>query len=226
MKKFFVVLCSGVMMFALTGLADAGSLSGKISYKGKVRAPKKIKITKDPNVCGTKGELIVEKLLVSNGGLMNVVLQIEAEGEGDAADVEIDQNNCSFQPHVSLIRAGAKVLLNNKDGLTHNIHSFADENEAVNFAQPGDDKTHVLPEEAVEFAEIYPVKCDIHEWMNGYFAVVETPFAAISAKGGTYKIANIPDGSYTLKIWHETAGESEKEITINGDTTLDFALSK
>ncbi len=224
MRKFFVVLCSGVMMFALTGLADAGSLSGKIGYTGKVRTPKKIKITKDPNVCGTKGLLIIEKLLVNSGGLQNVVLQIEAEGGEDPGTVDIDQNNCSFQPHVSLIRVGAKVTLNNKDGLTHNIHSFADENEAVNFAQPGTDLHHVLPEEAYEVAEIYPVKCDIHEWMNGYFAVVETAFAAVSAKDGIYKIANIPDGTYTLKIWHETAGSKEIEVTVKGDSTFNFDL--
>ena len=225
MKKFFVVFCSGVMMLALTGLADAGSISGKVKFAGKAKTPKKVKITKDPKVCGTKGELIVEKLLVSDGGLQYAVLQIEGEA-GDAPAVEADQNNCSFQPHVSLIHAGAKVTLNNKDGLTHNIHSFADENEAVNFAQPGDDLAHVLPEEAVEVAEIYPVKCDIHEWMNGYFAVVETPYAAISGKDGSYKIANIPDGSYTINIWHETLGESEHEVTVAGDTTLDIELSK
>ncbi len=225
MKKFFAVLCSGVLMLALTGLADAGSISGKVKYAGKARDPKKIKITKDPNVCGTKGELIVEKLLVSDGGLQYAVLQIEGESE-DAAAVEVDQNNCSFQPHVSLIQVGAKVTLNNKDGLTHNIHTFADENEAVNFAQPGYDKAHILPEEAVEVGEIYPVKCDIHEWMNGYFAVVETPFAAISGKDGSYKIANIPDGSYTIQIWHESLGTSEKEVTVKGDTTLDIELSK
>ncbi|HJP18960.1 MAG TPA: hypothetical protein QF468_09930, partial [Nitrospinota bacterium] len=127
MKKFFTVLCSVVMMFALSGLANAGSISGKVKFAGKAKAPKKIKITKDPKVCGTKGDLVVEKLLVSDGGLQYAVLQIEGEAE-DAPAVSADQNNCSFQPHVSLIQAGAKVTLNNKDGLTHNIHSFADEN--------------------------------------------------------------------------------------------------
>lgn len=223
MKKFFVLCCAGVMMFVLSGSADAGSLSGKISYKGKAKAPKKIKITKDQNICGTKGELIVEKLLVDNGGLMNVILQL-GEGDVTAGTITVDQNNCSFQPHVSIIPAGSKVKLNNKDGILHNFHSFPDENEPLNFAQPGTQKTKTISEDAFEVAEIFPIKCDVHEWMNGIFAVVETPYAAISEKGGAYKIANIPDGSYTLKIWHEKLGSKEKEVTIKGDTKLDIEM--
>ncbi len=225
MKKFFVLACAGIMMFTLTGLADAGSLSGKISYKGKARAPKKIKITKDPNVCGTKGELIVEKLLVNGGGLANVILQM-GEGDVTAGTIEVTQENCRFDKHVTIIPSGSKVKLNNKDGILHNFHSFPDENEAQNFAQPGTQKSKTLSEDAFEVSEIFPVKCDVHEWMNGIFAVVETPHAAISGKDGSFKIANIPDGSYTLKIWHEAIGEKEQDVTIKGDTKLNIALSK
>lgn len=225
MKKFFVLFCSGIIIFGLTGLADAGSLSGKIIFKGKARAPKKIKITKDQNICGTKGELFVEKLLVSNGGLANVVIQL-GEGDVGGGTVQVNQNNCSFQPHVSIIPVGSKVALNNRDGILHNFHSFPDENEALNFAQPGTQKVKTLSEDAFEVAEIFPIKCDVHEWMNGIFAVVETPYVTISAKGGSYKIAGIPDGSYTLKVWHESIGAKELEVKISGDTKLDITLKK
>lgn len=224
MKKFFLTFCSGIMVFALIGSADAGSISGKVTYKGKAKAQKKIKITKDQNVCGTKGELLTEVFVISNGGLANVVLQIEAEGEVTPVTVKVKQENCQFGPHVSIIPAGSKVQLNNNDGILHNFHSFPDENEALNFAQPGSQKVKTLSEDAFEVAEIFPVKCDVHEWMNGYFIVVESPYAAISEVGGSYKIANIPDGTYTIKIWHEKLGESEKEVTVKGDTKLDITL--
>ena len=41
MKKFFVVFCSGVMVLALTGLTDAGSISGKVKFAGKAKTPKR-----------------------------------------------------------------------------------------------------------------------------------------------------------------------------------------
>lgn len=225
MKRIFVLFFLVVTMFVFAISANAGSLSGKITYKGKVRAPKKIKITKDLNVCGTKGQLMEEKLLVNDGGLANVIIQL-GEGDVNTDTVLVDQNNCSFQPHVSIIPIGSKVQLNNKDGILHNFHSFPDENEALNFAQPGTQKVKTLSEDAFEVGEIFPIKCDVHEWMNGIFAVVETPYATISVKGGSYKIANIPDGAYTVKIWHEYTGEKEKEVTISGDTKLDITLSK
>ncbi len=223
MKKFCILFLSGLMIFALSNMANAGSLSGKVKGSGGAGAP--INVTVNPELCGTKGPLLEEKLVISDGGVENTVLYIPSEdAEVEPKVVEFHQDKCRFEPHATIITQGSQVKLFNDDGILHNFHSFPEENEGINTAHPADQATKMLPVEAAEEPEIYKVKCDVHSWMEGVFAVMATPYAAISGKGGAYKISGLDDGEYTLKVWHESKGAKDITVTIAGDTTLDIDL--
>jgi hypothetical protein len=64
--------------------------------------------------------------------------------------------------------------------------------------------------------------------MEAYVVVVETPYFAVSAKNGTYEIKNVPQGTYTLKIWHERLKGTSVNIKVpeNGSVIADFELTK
>ena len=68
------------------------------------------------------------------------------------------------------------------------------------------------------------VKCDIHPWMNAYVAVVEHPYFAVTGEDGSFKLENLPPGSYTIEAWHENYEVMEQTITIgdNESKTLEF----
>jgi len=46
---------------------------------------------------------------------------------------------------------------------------------------------------------------------------VDSPYFAISGKDGTFKIANVPPGKYTLEAAHRKAGVSTQEIEVKAD---------
>lgn len=68
--------------------------------------------------------------------------------------------------------------------------------------------------------------CNVHPEMAGYVIVAPTPYYATTDKGGNYKIDNVPDGQYNVVAWHEGAKTSTKAVTVAGDTKADLTVSK
>ncbi len=64
--------------------------------------------------------------------------------------------------------------------------------------------------------------CNIHDWMNGYIRVVDTPYAAKTDHNGYARIAAVPYGSYGLTIWHPRArlpnGEMKRKLAVNNSS--------
>jgi hypothetical protein len=50
--------------------------------------------------------------------------------------------------------------------------------------------------------------------MRGYIYVFGHPFFALTDDNGAFTIANIPEGRYTLKAWHEEAGVRSQEVLV------------
>ena len=48
------------------------------------------------------------------------------------------------------------------------------------------------------------MKCNVHPWMHGYFAVLKTSHYAISSEMAVSRCLNLPAGKYTITAWHET----------------------
>ena len=58
--------------------------------------------------------------------------------------------------------------------------------------------------------------------MEAYVVAVPTPYFAEVHGDGTFRIADVPDGSYTVKLWHLRAKTQEKPVKVAGPTELDF----
>jgi hypothetical protein len=41
----------------------------------------------------------------------------------------------------------------------------------------------------------------------------------VTGAGGTFSLANLPPGKYTITAWHESYGEQSREVTISGSET-------
>ena len=48
----------------------------------------------------------------------------------------------------------------------------------------------------------------------------------VTDDSGNYKIKDVPDGGYTLVVWHEGAKNQSKPVTVAGDGKADFTLTK
>jgi len=214
------------LVFTSVNAGAAGTITGVISAKSGGK-PAKIKITKDKGVCG-KTPKFKENLLVSkSGGLMAAVVEIIGAGKVKPTTVNIAQDGCQFKPHVTTIAAGSTIKINNKDGLTHNFHSFGFENDPVNFSQPGDMKVKKIKGENWEIPEVVQIKCDIHEWMEGWVVISESPAIAITDANGSFTISNVKPGKYKIKVWHGSLGEKTLDIVVkDGGNTFNLAMKK
>ena len=161
-------------------------------------------------------------LVNDQGGVQNAFVWIEdgwqqwtlpAVPEGA---VDIDQRQCIYSPHVTGVRVGQTVRYLNSDALPHNVRTLSESNSTFNEmmlqgAEPVE-KVFRRPEVMVQ------AKCDIHPWMAGYVGVVPHPWFATTADDGSFVIADVPPGTYTLNVWHEELGQLSQSITIGAAT--------
>jgi hypothetical protein len=70
---------------------------------------------------------------------------------------------------------------------------------------------------------VVPLLCNVHPEMSGYVIVSPTPYYAVADASGTFKIADVPDGSYTA---HGLARRHEDPIQagdcLRAKATSDF----
>jgi hypothetical protein len=137
----------------------------------------------------------------------------------------LDQVNCRFDPRVVGIQIRQPLRIRSSDATPHNVQYQPRQNRRTNFAL-----TTAGAERTVRFEhhEIFRAKCDVHPWMTAYIGVFENPFFAATGEDGTFEIAGIPAGQYTLVAWHEKYGELEQPLVIEGrePVELDFVYAE
>jgi len=237
MKKEFwlVFLLAAVLvlpvanLFAYEGgsVSNGGTISGAVKFKGTAPKAKKLRITKDKKVCD-KTPKTDPSLIVSGGKVVNAVVSLTDIKKGKKMNpnkVTLDQNGCEYQPHVLAFLAGSTVEILNPDKILHNIHSYSKANKPFNRAQPKFKKKLTVK---FNKPEVVSVKCDVHSWMNGWFFVAGNPYYSVTNDQGAFKLSDVPPGTYTLEVWHETLGKQSKKVTVGSkqDVKVTFELSK
>ncbi len=238
MKQFFVggwmaavltsavSLCFGVVS-PLLAASSGGTITGRVALVGDVPAPKKIKVTKDKEKCGA--EVAVEELVVAaDGGILNAVVSVaglKGRPPKTASPVTVDQKDCVFRPHVTIVGVGETLDILNSDGVLHNFHTHSSKNSPMNRAQPGFRKKM---SETFKQAETMKVTCDAHPWMTGWLVVTDHPYIDTTNASGVFKIADLPAGNHSIEVWHETLGKVTKTVTVKPgeETKINFELTQ
>src|ERR1022692_2645887 len=143
-----------------------------------------------------------------------------------AAPLEMDQKSLLFQPHILIAPVGATVEFLNSDKVQHNIFWPAINGNKKLGHNLGTWPTGEKRAFKFEAAGIVPLLCNVHPEMSGYVIVTPTPFYAASDDAGSFKIDNVPDGSYTVTAWHEGFKSQSKPVAVSGGVKADFTLSK
>jgi plastocyanin len=229
-----IILSAALVALPVTGMAayqggdvkDGGTISGTVKFKGTAPTPKKLDVSKDKEVCG-KTPKTDPTLVVNNGNLTNAVITITDIQKGKKIEVKkvnLDQKGCEYHPHVLAFPAGTAVEILNPDGILHNIHSYSKVNSPFNQAQPKFKKTLEIK---IDKPEVIEVKCDVHGWMHGWLVATENPYFAVTDNSGSFKIADVPPGSYTVQVWHEKLGKSTQKVTVKAkeDAKVNFELA-
>ena len=111
---------------------------------------------------------------------------------------EMAQVGKQFDPKVLVIPVGTSVQFPNRDSVRHHVYSFSP-------AKPFELKLYTgTAANPVVFDKpgVAVLGCNIHDNMTAWVVVVDTPYFGRSAAPGKVVLANVPAGSYSLRVWH------------------------
>ena len=207
---------SGAGAYEVVQVADGGSIGGTITISGSIPALPRRDINKDPKVCGAGARDSHQLIVNKSGGLKNAVVIVEAVKRGKAIpaaaqNAEIDQSKCEYVPHVQVVPVNTELGIRNSDPALHNIHFYQNDESLSNIAQPVQGQVNKQKLEKTGF--VY-AECDVHGWMQAHVAVVDNPYFAVTDENGKFSIADLPPGTYTVKIWHEYLGERTGQVAV------------
>ena len=138
----------------------------------------------------------------------------------------MDQVHQEFVPHVLPVVVGTEVSFPNHDQIHHHVYSFS---RTQTFEIPlykGEEAPPVL------FDKVGAVKlgCNIHDWMSAVILVVPTPYFAVTGADGSFTIADVPPGTYSLAAWHEGSKQKVEDTAQSvqvgaGSAEVSFSLA-
>jgi len=140
-----------------------------------------------------------------------------------AAHAKINQLNMTFLPHILPVLVGTTVDFLNSDAVLHNVFSpdaCADKFNLGTWPK-GQSKSYTFKRECTA-----TLLCKVHPEMEAFVVAAPTPYFAVAKADGSYRIADVPDGAYTLKVWHPKLKATQKAVTVAGPTETDFEVSR
>jgi hypothetical protein len=216
---------------------NEGTISGKVSFTGDAPAPKPIDMNADAACASKNPNAVAEDVVVKDGKIEYVFVYVK---DGQTADgkkisgfsfpvpstpVVLDQDGCHYKPHVLGIQTNQKFNVKNSDPTAHNVNVQPKGNTAWNQSQPPN--APVIEKTFTRAETLIPIKCNQHPWMKAWVGVLKHPFYSVSKEDGSFQIAGVPPGKYTVVAWHEKYGEKTMDVTV-GDkatATADFSYS-
>jgi plastocyanin len=184
-------------------------------------------MSSDP-YCAAQGEALGETIVAgSDGRLQNVFVHVK-DGLGNLkfpvpqTPVVLDQEKCRYVPRVVGVQTGQPLEIRNSDSVLHNVHAVPKQNREFNRSQAlkGMADTHVFSVGEL----MVPFKCDVHSWMTAYVGVLDHPFHAVTGADGTFTLAGLPPGTYTIEAWHEKLGTRTQTVTLEAKGTQELAI--
>jgi plastocyanin len=180
----------------LSASAGAGTIAGRIDLKEKGGKP---------------------------GDPTDVVLYLEGvKVKAAPVTATVIMKGKQFLPRVTVVPVGSTVTFPNEDPIFHNAFSVSGDNRF-------DLDLYKRPK-AGSFTFKHPglvrVYCNIHPQMSAVVLVVDGGYHTRAAADGTFSIADVPAGQYSLRAWHERGGEAALDVTVpkTGDVAANLAL--
>jgi plastocyanin len=135
--------------------------------------------------------------------------------------VVMDQKNLAFVPDVLPVMRGTTVKFTNSDDVQHNVFSPSSIAGKFNLGTYGPGAAHTVT--LNELGDVL-VLCNIHMEMEAHILVLDAPYFS-TAQDGSYRIRDVPAGSYTLKVWRGRWLPFAQTVTLPATGTLTINIA-
>ena len=137
-----------------------------------------------------------------------------------AGQFTISQRNMQFVPYVLVIPVGSTVEFGNLDPYRHHVYSFSPakkfelklfgqgETRPVRFDRPG----------------LVSIGCNIHDSMQAFIQVVDTPFARKSDATGRVTLRGVPGSVRQVRVYHPLLRAPGNQMTVAVDASHDATV--
>lgn len=135
----------------------------------------------------------------------------------DSSARQISHKGMTYRPRVLPLVKNSTVDFLNDDRIFHNAFSLSKAktfdlgiyaqgtSKYVTFGQPG----------------LVRVYCNIHPDMISNILVLNNPFFTVTADDGSYRISDLPEGDYSLRVWSEYSEELRRPITVSANSQIE-----
>ena len=185
------------------------TIEGRVTLPQKHAAP----------VMNKRYQIVTEGgILSTNPPLAVVYLEGSFAKPPPIAPVEMAQRDLAFVPMLLPVQVGTKVDFPNFDNTYHNIFSYSPAKRFDLGRYRSDERP--VPSQRFDEPGLVVLRCDIHEHMRGLILIVDTPYFLITDTEGRYRLAGLPAGRHTLKVWRDSRSTLEHPVDLRGDETL------
>ena len=133
---------------------------------------------------------------------------------------EIRQKNLTFSPGLMVIVKGTTVEFPNDDKVFHNVFSVS---KAARF-DLGLYKSGTTKAVTFKQAGVVDVYCNIHPQMVAKIKVLDTGYFAVTGADGTFRIKDIPPGTYPIVAWQANGEEYRGEVSVTAGAMVQLSL--
>ena len=213
-------------------VASGAKIAGKVTFTGAKPELRPIDMSANP-ACqkAHPSPVASEEVVVNNGSLANVFVWVkdgvpEGKWAAPATPAVVDQQGCIYKPHVSGVVDWSDRRVPEQRRYQSQHPSVASRRTKSGMSpsrRKAIPRTKTFEQEEV----MIPVKCNIHPWMRAYIGAVRHPFFAVTGEDGSFSIAGLPPGKYTVEAWHERFGKQDVEVTVaaKDSKSVDFTFS-
>lgn len=144
-----------------------------------------------------------------------VIADASGRAAPPAARFVINQRAMRFVPYVLVIPVGSTVEFGNLDPYRHHVYSFSPakkfelrlfgqgETRPVRFDKPG----------------LVSVGCNIHDSMQAFIQVVDTPFARKSDETGRVILRGVPTQVRQIRVYHPRLRAPGNQVVVTVDAS-------